>query len=283
MPSFTTPIPDGSAVLYVAFRQSETQSAVTKELPPSTQLTVVPSEQRNNLSSFGTKSFDYVLIRPPSTLSPTLLQSALNVLKPGGSLLSLFAYDGNLTAQADETARNLVLNGFVDIDKPAPTEGAVEMVARRPPWDMNAAVPLKLKKKKTNTPAAATATSASKDVWSLAADSMNDLEDDLLDEDELLAKDPVVVAPKAPRDCGTGNGPTRKACKNCSCGLSEELESEKEKKTADAPAAPKPAATKTVSACGNCGLGDAFRCSGCPHLGKPAFSTTAGGGLKLKI
>jgi len=83
---------------------------------------------------------------------------------------------------------------------------------------------------------------------------------DLLDEDDLLEAEDHAEKAAVTADCGTSNGGKRKACKNCSCGLREMLENE------DNAGAPPP-----KSACGNCSLGDAFRCAGCPHLGKPAF------------
>jgi hypothetical protein len=98
---------------------------------------------------------------------------------------------------------------------------------------------------------------------------------------------------------------TRRACKNCTCGLSEILLDEKEdddlveagfaaqpnatalnSSTAINGAAAVPLKKKTpvrkiksgvTSSCGNCYLGDAFRCGGCPYLGTafllpPTFS-----------
>ena len=62
-------------------------------------------------------------------------------------------------------------------------------------------------------------------------------------------------------DCGG-----RKACDNCSCGRKEQEEA-----AANGTISVESLKQAPKSACGSCGLGDAFRCAGCPYLGKPAF------------
>ena len=96
-------------------------------------------------------------------------------------------------------------------------------------------------------------------------------EADLLDEDSLLDAEDLKKKQAEQMDCGTDNGTgKRKACKNCSCGLKEMLENE-EGEMVEVPT--------QKSSCGNCSLGDAYRCAGCPHLGKPAFAP----GEELKL
>lgn len=145
------------------------------------------------------------------------------------------------------------------------------------------------------------------DVWNLAASSTNDLDSDLVGEDDLLSKDRVDLV-KKPVECGPGAGPTKKACKNCSCGLAEQQAAEEAGTVSTKPiSACGSVRTKTISriyekapSCGNnrshslslsfplssplqCGLGDAFRCASCPYLGQPAFATSATGAVKLAL
>lgn len=80
-----------------------------------------------------------------------------------------------------------------------------------------------------------------------------------MDSDTLLdAADQVKPDPASLRVCGTTG--KKKACKDCSCGLREELADGKE-----------PVTRSVTSSCGSCYLGDAFRCASCPYLGMPAF------------
>lgn len=98
---------------------------------------------------------------------------------------------------------------------------------------------------------------ATNNVWAL--DNVDDDDVDLLDQDQFLDDEDLKKPdPKSLRVCGsTGK---RKACKDCSCGLTEELQAGKE-----------PTKKSFTSSCGSCYLGDAFRCASCPYLGMPGF------------
>ncbi|KAK4549622.1 hypothetical protein LTR36_004923 [Oleoguttula mirabilis] len=102
-----------------------------------------------------------------------------------------------------------------------------------------------------------------------------------IDPDTLLTEEdrqkPIVV----PEACKP-NTKRRRACKDCTCGLAQRIEAEDKAKRADADdnLAKLSANDLTevdftvqgkVGSCGNCALGDAFRCDGCPYVGLPAF------------
>ena len=86
----------------------------------------------------------------------------------------------------------------------------------------------------------------------------------MIDEDNLLLEEDLSRPDTKTYDCGEGEGGVRKACKGCSCGLAEELDR-------DAASKVEKKSVEKASSCGNCYLGDAFRCAACPYLGKPAF------------
>ncbi|XP_020610206.1 anamorsin homolog [Orbicella faveolata] len=99
-------------------------------------------------------------------------------------------------------------------------------------------------------------------IWTLSAQDIDDDEIDILDSDTLLDEEDLIKPDPASlkSDCSTNKAGKKKACKNCTCGLAEELDQGKtpQKKT-------------VTSSCGSCYLGDAFRCASCPYLGMPAF------------
>ncbi|WZN62195.1 anamorsin [Chloropicon roscoffensis] len=102
-------------------------------------------------------------------------------------------------------------------------------------------------------------------------------DDDLIDED-VLVDDIQMPAPVAAKADEGGCKPKRKACKNCSCGR-REMEEAEERAAAEGaspadlanPNLTKEQVENPQSACGNCALGDAFRCESCPYKGMPRF------------
>jgi len=192
--------------------------------------------------------------------SPPFLAHILRVLQPNG----LF-FMQTLKPQPD-LSRSLLFSGFSDVQTP----GDSLLSCRRPAWSVGASAPLSFAQSapiESKQPAAATLAK-----WSLAANDLNDPEVELEDDHAILQRGPKVqAAPKVKSDCGTGSGAQRKACKNCTCGLAAELSNGASKQSAP------------VSACGSCGLGDAFRCSTCPYLGQPAFKTAPSGAVKLQL
>lgn len=116
-------------------------------------------------------------------------------------------------------------------------------------------------------------------------DEIEDSSSDSIDEDDLVGEgDDAEITLVM---CGKTSTRRRKACKDCTCGLKEEEEQEIDQVRAnqeqllgrkevkfDEQELTEVDFTiegKRVGGCGSCSLGDAFRCSGCPYLGLPAF------------
>jgi len=164
--------------------------------------------------------------------------------KDGGAVMAACAKlvrpEGTVYVQAKQGAQGLLkaalLAGLVQARV---EEGdGTWLVAKTPAWEVGASAPLRVR-----------------------VDLADEAEEELVDEDELLTEaDRLRPEPQA-RGCNTA----RKACANCSCGRAE-AEEKAMLKGEDLVDNDVP-----VSACGSCGLGDAFRCGTCPYRGLPPF------------
>uniref|UniRef100_A0A8C5NVK7 Anamorsin n=1 Tax=Jaculus jaculus TaxID=51337 RepID=A0A8C5NVK7_JACJA len=195
----------------------------------------------------------------------------------------LLQFNNNKVKTASKLCSALTLSGLVEIKElqrealgPEETQSvqehlgyhsdtliSVQITGKKPNFEVGSSSQLKLSVSKKSSPSVKPVVDpAAAKLWTLSANDMEDESTDLIDSDELLdpedLKKPDPASLRAP-SCGEGK--KRKACKNCTCGLAEDLEREKSKQQSAQP----------KSACGNCYLGDAFRCANCPYLGMPAF------------
>ncbi|KAI1721750.1 cytokine-induced anti-apoptosis inhibitor 1, fe-S biogenesis domain-containing protein [Ditylenchus destructor] len=186
-----------------------------------------------------------------------LLGTVFEAAKPSAKLVLLVFQEDEKSKSAEyDLARLSRLAGFVDVQQePGPYMASVRIRGNKPAFT-STAFQLRLPK-----------SSSSHSKWSM----INNVDDDeIIDENALLTEDDFKnpdAEVKADQSCGPegGNEKKKRACKNCTCGLAEELDAEK----SDTASGPQAGAVK--SACGNCPLGDAFRCSTCPYLGQPPF------------
>ncbi|KAJ0769517.1 putative anamorsin, methyltransferase type 11, S-adenosyl-L-methionine-dependent methyltransferase [Helianthus annuus] len=206
--------------------------------------------QASLLSSLpmGSSSVDLIISMGRSQDFPgdKLFKEFSRVLKPGGELFVHQTTNATKDNTTSSLERELLVAGFSDIEV-VRMEGVQSfgVKGKKPSWKIGSSFSLK------------------KPVKNLPKIQVVD-EMDLIDEDSLLSEEDLkkpVVPPVG--DCEVGS--TRKACKNCVCGRAEEeAKVQKLGVTMDQLENPQ-------SACGSCGLGDAFRCSTCPYKGLPPF------------
>jgi hypothetical protein len=193
-----------------------------------------------------------------SQADAAVLGAVAKLLKPGASVAV------QLQQEQADISSVMLLSGFTNCQSSC-TAGVTQVTGQTPDFAVGSKDSIRLKPKAAAAAAPAAASKAA-NAWLLAGDDLDG--DELMDDEDLLTEeDRQRPAVSKQDDCEVGAGGARKACKNCSCGRAEaEAKGEKVQLTAEMLENPQ-------SSCGNCSLGDAFRCAGCPYRGLPSFET----------
>jgi hypothetical protein len=261
------------------------------------------------LVSLPASTYDLILLltnvdgsRDP--LNRLVIEKLVPSLKAGGKLKSQDDQFGKASSEQTEAIlAGLVQDASGAMSKPAnTTTQTVELTFGKKKKADAAAVPLNnleaINKTITQTPLSQPSAPAG-----VGFDMGDDLDVEFYDEDEemeipsmqdllngstidpntLLSEEDRKRPINIPEACKP-NGKRRRACKDCSCGLKQKIEAEDQAKREAADSALKTMKLDTddlaevdftvqgkVGSCGNCALGDAFRCDGCPYIGLPAF------------
>lgn len=176
-----------------------------------------------------------------------VLEHAFRSLRPQGKVL----VQGVPTREAGNAiSTDLRIQGFTEVM--VAKDGEERFVVATKPADLTVG-------------AAASISLPTASKWTMDTTDLAD--SDLVDERALLDDSDLAASRETKESsCGPGEaGGKKRACKNCSCGLAE-----REALENASDAAPIDPVAK-ASSCGGCYKGDAFRCAGCPFLGKPAF------------
>ena len=216
----------------------------------------------------------------------------VEALKPNGTLRVRVLFDERdddekkTRKMVDAVARELKMEGIVDVhvtddedlcDSGTKGQRCCFVTGTKPGWERGAKFRLNKKKKNNNDTTTTKRIKETKNGWTVNSNGDDDDDDTIIDEDALLTERDK----ERPTDANAaGCPPTRKPCKDCTCGRKEAEEAKEnnsENVVVKMDLENDPNDMTFKSACGNCALGDAFRCAGCPYLGQPAFKEDAKG------